>query len=240
MNLYEKYFDENCVDNIDEVLTVCNTANSVMKDRFGIFFKDPKTKEPAPKMVASIFAMIFDAIISYLEKQESRYSEKDINICNRLSIGYSTLENEDDEKQGSFVVYLRHNSIMKNLDDFNDPMMSAKEKCVQWNSENVIDQSEDIKKICDIALDYCDKLKVKFASSEFVMPIFITCYECLVNYVKVARRDNDEFEHEVNFVNCFTITARESENDLDDICITPTIDSKLKLKNDSIASAKNE
>ena len=82
-------------------------------------------------------------------------------------------------------------------------------------------------------------LDIMLASSEFVIPIFITIYDTVVNYLKIRRSELGTFEYEINFISCFNIKAMEGdENDI--IAIRPNIEAKLELKNDAVASSKFE
>jgi len=232
---YEKYFNEICKEDIDDVLTICSTASQIIYERFKIKLDDPK-------ITATIFSKTYEAILDYLESMEKEYSEFAIDMCNRFVIGYSTIESDDDEKEGNFMVYIRHlNSMNTSMDNASDNAnLKALELAVQWNTDNIIDQPTIIKDISAKAKDKCEKLDIYLVSSECIMPIFITIYENIINYIKIKRQELDKFEFEVNFASVFYIGARESEDDTCDIYIRPNIESKLKLKNDLIATAKHE
>ena len=232
---YEKYFSEICKEDVDDVLTICSTASQIIYEKFKIKLDDPK-------ITASIFSKTYEAILDYLESLEKTYSEFKLDICNRFVIGYSTIESEDDEKEGNFMVYIRHlNSLNTQMDNASDNAnLRALELAVQWNTDNVIEQPKIIKEISAKAKDKCEKLDIYLVSSETVMPIFITVYESIINFIKIKRKELDKFEYEINFASVFYIGARESEDDTADIYIRPNIESKLKLKNDLIATAKHE
>lgn len=236
---YVDYFNENVVEDRDEIVTICETAGKQLLEKFSLNFNDPETNKPNPMLVASCFAKIFDAFLISLEKLEKQYSAFEINVCGRFVIGYSTNQDDDDEKQGNFMVYIRHLNNSKKNDDNDDPSMNAKEKCVQWNAENITEQSELIKSISIEAITTLQEIDLVLASSECIMPIFVTVYEAIVNHLKIVRREMELFEHEINFVSCFFIGVREGE-DNDDIFIRPNIESKLRLKNDSLATTKYE
>ena len=232
---YEKYFNEICKEDEDDVLTICSTASQIIYEKFKIKFDDPK-------QVATVFSKTFEAILDFLQSLEKDYSEFKLNVCNRLVVGYSTIESDEDEKEGNFMVYIRHlNSINTQMDnDSDNANLKALELAVQWNTDNILDQPKIIKDISAKAEEKCKKIDIYLSSSELIMPIFITTYENIVNYVKIKRKELDKFEYEVNFASIFFIGAREAENDLADIYIRPNIESKLKLKNDAIATAKHE
>ena len=231
---FEKYFNEICKEDIDDNLTICSAAGQIIHEKFRIRRDDPK-------IYLCIFSCTFEAILDYLESMEKNNSSMNINICNRIEIGYSTIESDDDEKEGNFMVFIKHlnamNTQMDNLAD--NANLSSIELLVQWNTDNVIDKPKTITTIAAKAKDKLEKLDI-YIPSECVIPMFITIYESLVNFIKVKRKELKEFEYEINFGSVFYIGARESEDDTDDIYIRPSIESKLKLKNDAIATAKHE
>jgi len=232
---YEKYFSEICKEDVDDVLTICSTASQIIYEKFKIKIDDPK-------ILATIFSRTYEAILDYLESLEKDYSEFKIDICNRFVIGYSTIEDENDEKEGNFMVFIRHlNSLNTSMDNAADNAnLKSVELAVQWNTDNVLEQPKIIKDISARAKDKCEKTDIYMGSSECIMPIFVTTYENIVNYVKIKRKELDKFEYEINFASVFYIGARESEDDTSDIYIRPNIESKLKLKNDLIATSKHE
>ena len=232
---YEKYFDEICKEDIDDVLTICSTASQIIYEKFKIKLDDPK-------ITATIFSKTYEAILDYLESIETKYQSFKMDICNRFCIGYSTVESEEDEKEGNFMVFIRHmNSINTSMDNASDNAnLKALELAVQWNTDNILEHPKIIKDIAAKAKEKCEKIDIYLVSSECIMPIFITTYENIVNYVKIKRKELDKFEYEINFASVFYIGARESEDDTADIYIRPNIESKLKLKNDLIATAKHE
>ena len=232
---YEKYFDEICKEDIDEVLTISSTASQIIYEKFKIKLDDPKE-------TAVIFSKTFEAILDFLQNLEKDYSEFKINLCNRFVVGYTTIESEEDEKEGNFMVYIRHlNSLNTSMDnDSDNESLKATELAVQWNTDNILDQPKIIKDIASRAYEKLKKLDMYLVSSEVIMPIFITTYENIINYLKIRRKELDKFEYEINFASIFYIGARESEDDTADIYIRPNIESKLKLKNDAIATAKHE
>lgn len=230
---YEKYFEEFAHEDTEHILSICETASKIIWDRFRTRFDDPR-------LLASCFSKIFGSFLNKLEALEAEYSDFNINICDRLCMGYSTNEDDDDEKQGNFMVYIRHINANKKNEESDDPTAKAVERAVQWNTENIISQPELLRKISIDALEDLKHIDVSIGSSELIIPIFVTTYEAIINYIKVKRREEDAFEFEINFISCFYIGARESEDEMDDIYIRPNIESKLQLKSDIKASSKHE
>lgn len=245
---YVEYYQENCVEDQEFVNLVCQTAAERMKELFTLqFCAQTGTKSDGtpkyqtdPRLVAAIFSKTYDAILTNLEVAEKSYSNFEINLANRLVIGYSTTNDEDEEKQGNFMIFVKDLGFTPRPYETADGDMTANQLCALWNSENIQSQPEIIKKISESARKLLkQEIGVEFQSHEPVIPIFVTVYETLVQMLQIHRKEIDEFEFEVNFMSCFFIGAREGEFD-DDIYIRPNIESKLRLKNDSVASAKYE
>lgn len=245
---YINYFNENCIEDQEFTNLVLKTSAARLNDQFRLKFcvRDGSNPDGSARyaadvrLVGAIFCKIFDSILTSLEIAEKSYSNFDINMAKRLIIGYSTTEDDDDEKQGNFMIYLKDLGFEPRRYEKDDSIKSSNELCAAWNSENITEQPEIIKKISETALKMLKSdIDIEFNSSELVMPIFVTIYETLVSMLKTHRREIDEFEYEINFMSCFFIGARESEFE-DIIYIRPNIESKLRLKNDSLASAKYE
>lgn len=227
------YFNENAPEDQEDIMTICETASKQIRDKLKVRFDDPR-------LLGAVFSKIYDAILNKLESMETEYSDFTINIADRVSIGYTTSENDEDEKEGNFMVFIRHMNSNKKVDDVDDPTAKPHERAVQWNTENIIAQPDLLRNISVDAVEELKSINVQIGTSELIIPIFVFVYEAIISYLKIKRREKNEFEFEVNFMSCFYIGARESEDEFDDIYIRPNINSKLKLKNDVKASSKFE
>ena len=233
MDKFESYFNEYAVENQEDIITICESASITIWDRFRTRFDDPR-------LLAAISSKIYLAFMSTLKKLQKEYSSFNINICDRLEIGYNNKEDEEDEKVGNYNVYVRHLNNTKKSNEADDPTATPTERAVQWNTENVIDQPTVLRDISIVASESLKDIDINLATSELILPIFITVYEALVNFLKIKRRETDNFEYEINFMSCFTIGARETEDDFDQIYIIPPIEKKLDIKDDTIATSKHE
>ena len=241
MEAKEKYiatFEEICTENMDDVMTICLSATEQLQDKFKIGLTDDKGT-PDPRLAAVIFSKTFDCILDELKSQQKGKSEFNINICKRFNIGYTTNENADDEKVGNFCIYLNHLNVSSKQSTIDTTEEKSIVRCAQWNTVNIEDQPQIIKNISAAAIEELKKIDIVMKSSEAIMPIFITVYENIINYIIIKRAESNSYEYTINFVSCFDITAREAE-DGTDIVITPSINSKLYLKDDSNASGKYE
>jgi hypothetical protein len=235
MEKYEAYFNEMVQENEEDILTICETASRSLNDDIKIPINDPR-------LIGCIFSITYDSIIKKLKEVESSgdWLDQEINIANRLLIGFSTNENDDDEKMGNFMVYLRDNKITHKRIEVDDPMAPSKERSVQWMTENIQHNPSLLKDIAISSIKALKEYDIHIQDEEIIWPIFCYTYDSIVNYLKIKRAENNDFEFEIYFMSCFYIGARESEDDLIEIYITPNIESKLTLKDDTLASSSKD
>lgn len=231
MEKYLQYFNEICTEDVEDVLMICTTASKRLRDRF-------KIKIDEPKMLAAIFSKTYETVLRELQSLEKDYSEYQITFCDRFVMGYSTNQNESDEKEGNFMIYINHLNVIPSTDEV-DPQLSNKERCVQWNTDNIKTQPEEIKTIAAKTTEALKKIDIVLTSDEIIIPTFITVYETIIEVMKIRRKEQDKFEYEINFCSCFYVTVIEQDDqDTDIINIRSNIHGKLMLKNDAIASGK--
>ena len=230
---YLSFFEENVKEDEEHIFTICSTASKQIWDRFKIRFDDPK-------LLGTCFIVIYETFIEKLKSLQKEYSDFQIKICDRLEMGYTTNDNEEDEKSGNFMISIKHINCAKKNYDTEDPTATSRERSVHWNTNNIIAQPELLRQISIDAVEKLKKLEVTIGFEEIIIPMFVTVYESLVIYLKTKRKELDEFEFEINFMSCFYIGARESEDVEDTIYIRPNIAFKLELKDDASATAKNE
>lgn len=231
---YEVVFDELCIEDKEDIITICSAAQEKLRKAFKIDINDPK-------ILGVMFSKIYDSFFIELKKLESNFEKFNINIAGRLDIGFTTSNNEDDEKNGNFMAYIRHkNKMTKDGTESFESGSTTTERLVQWNTENIIDQSELLRKISISAIEALKEVDINLTSSEVIIPLFIIIYEEIVNYIKVKRSEIDSIKFEINFMGCFQIAALEDAEDIDKIVIRPSINTKLLMKDDERASSKYE
>lgn len=230
---YKEYYSQFVVEDREDIETICKTASSLINDRFRTNLGDDH------ELLGAIFIKTFETIVSNLSEFQSNYSSFKINICDRMEIGYSDLVDEDDEKQGNFMIFMRHLKSNKKNESTLDSGAKAKQLVTEWMSQNVVNTPKTITKISVDTLENLKNIEINVGISELIFPIFITTYETLINFLRVKRKELDKFEHEINFLGCFNIGARETDDD-DDIYINPHVADKLKLKSDEKISSKHE
>lgn len=227
-----RYYYDNIYEDEEDIQMISETANSILRDRFHISLNDHR-------LLTSAFLKIFEGFIEKLKTLQKEYDNFQINLANRLAIGFTNNENDDDEKSGNFMIFIQHLREATKVDNADDPTVSNIERAVQWNAENIIEQPELIRSLTIEAVKYLRDIDIQLANNEIIMPIFITYYESIINYLKIHRREADLFEMQLNY-SWFFIGAREGEDGRDTIFVRPSINGKLSLKSDITASSKDE
>lgn len=225
---YLNYFDEICVEDQEDVITVCDTASMVFYSRF-------KFKIDDPKLYGVIFSKTFETILNVLEESTKDHLALNINMVN-TEIGYTSVNTETDEKEGNLMFYIRYLYGKKKEGVKDDYDAKSKELCVQWNTENITENPDILRRISARAIEELKKIDVIIGFSDLIIPLFVTTMESLIEFVQIHRKETKKFEYEINFLSCFYISCLETE-DGDEISFRPSILSKLKIKNDAIASS---
>ena len=232
-------YDEYVVEDEDFVEQVGRTAAENIFNDFNINFSGNERTDGF-KMPIMIFIKTLEQIIMELEKQRSTMSSFEINIADRLVIGYSNTDGNysGDEKNGNFMIYLQDLGHYIAPNDDIRSGGSCREYISAWNNENMVKQPETLNRIAaKTATVLAKELDIQLLNHEFVFPIFVTVYETLVHILKITRRELKEEDFAVNFCNCFLIRAMEQDSGVDKIIIQPSIEFKMALKSDAIATS---
>lgn len=234
---YLTYFNETVHENEEDIITICEAASVKIWDQIRIKFGK---KADDAKLIGVMFAKTYDAIIKTLQGLEGKKNYEEINFCDRFVISVSTTEDEESEKLGNFMISITDTGKIHKDIEMDDADEDKKSRAVFWNTQNVKENPEIIREISMEAIKKLNEIDVFLEAYEFIPPFFSIVYDSIINYIKVKRREKDAYEFEVYFMSCFYIGARESDDGVDDIYIRPNIESKLGLKNDEKATAKND
>ena len=227
-----RYYEDNIYEDEDHIQMISETAISVIRERFSIVLNDHR-------LMTAAFLKIFESFIEKLKTLQKDYDNFQINLANRLAIGFTNNDNDEDEKSGNFMLFIQHLREATKVDNVTDPTVSNIERAVQWNAENIVENPDLIRSLTIEAVKYLNGIDIQIANNEIIMPIFISYYECIINYLKIYRREADLFEFQLNY-SWFFIGAREGEDGRDTVFIRPSINGKLSLKSDVNASSKDE
>ena len=234
-----KAYDSRTFENQKDIALICDTANKVIYDRFRVNLRRPDDPFFSYyKMTAMIFVETFRAIIQQLLDRRATNATYNINIGNRINIGFSNSDNDEDEKNGNFCPYVKDipHYTVKDDDDIKLDGHS-KEYIRNWNQENMIQNPEDTLTIANRALKSLKAIDINLGSPELVFPLFVTIYESIISYLKIRRRESEDDEFMINFCSCITVDCIGQVDGVDKITIIPAIEDKLNIKSDKNGTA---
>lgn len=230
----KRWFEENVAENRDELIEIGELANRILHDNLSLGLNDPMT-------TIAIYASIFETICDSVAEREDEWSDFCLNVADRIKIGYTTTDNENDEKSGNFMVFIQHvesTTSDEPLDEEEDDTIVI---ACQWNAANIKIQSDIIKEIAAKAKKNLENLiNIKIESSDFVIPMFCMIHRQIINYIRLKRVDNNQNEYEINMAGLYNIGVQETADGEEDIYFVPSISLKLKFKNDAVATGGNE
>lgn len=234
-----KAYDGRTFENQKDIALICDTANKVIYDRFRVNLRRPDDPFFSYyKMTAMIFVETFRAIIQQLLDRRATNATYNINIGNRINIGFSNSDNDEDEKNGNFCPYVKDIPHYTVKDDDDIKLDGhCKEYIRNWNQENMIQNPEDTLTIANRALKSLKAIDINLGSPELVFPLFVTIYESIISYLKIRRRESEDDEFMINFCNCITVDCIGQDDGVDKITITPAIEDKLNIKSDKNGTA---
>lgn len=234
-----KAYDSRTFENQKDIALICDTANKVIYDRFRVNLRRPDDPFFSYyKMTAMIFVETFRAIIQQLLDRRATNATYNINIGNRINIGFSNSDNDEDEKNGNFCPYVKDIPHYTVKDDDDIKLDGhCKEYIRNWNQENMIQNPEDTLTIANRALKSLKAIDINLGSPELVFPLFVTIYESIISYLKIRRRESEDDEFMINFCNCITVDCIGQDDGVDKITIIPAIEDKLNIKSDKNGTA---
>ena len=234
-----KAYDSRTFENQKDIALICDTANKVIYDRFRVNLRRPDDPFFSYyKMTAMIFVETFRAIIQQLLDRRATNATYNINIGNRINIGFSNSDNDEDEKNGNFCPYVKDIPHYTVKDDDDIKLDGhCKEYIRNWNQENMIQNPEDTLTIANHALKSLKAIDINLGSPELVFPLFVTIYESIISYLKIRRRESEDDEFMINFCNCITVDCIGQDDGVDKITIIPAIEDKLNIKSDKNGTA---
>lgn len=234
------WWEENIKENENELIMAGSIASKKLYDHFSFLIEDPKA-------IIGMYCIIFDNITKAIREQEKEYDNFSLDIADRLCIGYTTTSDEEDEKVGNFMIYMK-NLIMKSSEelssfekdedpaDLPDDDKPTIELLTNWNATNIKEQADIIKEIASKSKDDISKvLDYKTSTHEIVFPIFCTVHDSLLCELALEKQNKKKSDVEMNVAGWFTVGI-QSTDEGDDIYFDPSPSLKLKFKDDSLAS----
>ena len=235
------FMKDSLCEDFDIIESIADTANRTLYEKY-------KIKIDSWALSTAIFLKTFESICVMLKSKEKDYSSYAVNFMNRFIVSFNSNINDEDEKTGNFMIYLRHVGGDTVKDTFVDPTDTPLTRVSDWNKDNLISKIDDgvakkqpelTRKMSLLAVDYINKINIKLANNEVIFPMFINFYDSVITVCKLARKDRDLPKLEVN-LGLLRIVVKEGPDGRDIIELKPDIAGKLNIKDDKLASSANE
>ena len=235
------FMKDSLCEDFDIIESIADTANRTLYEKY-------KIKIDSWALSTAIFLKTFESICVMLKSKEKDYSSYAVNFMNRFIVSFNSNINDEDEKTGNFMIYLRHVGGDTVKDTFVDPTDTPLTRVSDWNKDNLISKIDDgvvkkqpelTRKMSLLAVDYINKINIKLANNEVIFPMFINFYDSVITVCKLARKDRDLPKLEVN-LGLLRVVVKEGPDARDIIELKPDIAGKLNIKDDKLASSASE
>lgn len=235
------FMKDSLCEDFDIIESIADTANRTLYEKY-------KIKIDSWALSTAIFLKTFESICVMLKSKEKDYSSYAVNFMNRFIVSFNSNINDEDEKTGNFMIYLRHVGGDTVKDTFVDPTDTPLTRVSDWNKDNLISKIDDgvvkkqpelTRKMSLLAVDYINKINIKLANNEVIFPMFINFYDSVITVCKLVRKDRDLPKLEVN-LGLLRIVVKEGPDGRDIIELKPDIAGKLNIKDDKLASSASE
>lgn len=235
------FMKDSLCEDFDIIESIADTANRALYEKY-------KIKIDSWALSTAIFLKTFESICVMLKSKEKDYSSYAVNFMNRFIVSFNSNINDEDEKTGNFMIYLRHVGGDTVKDTFVDPTDTPLTRVSDWNKDNLISKIDDgvakkqpelTRKMSLLAVDYINKINIKLANNEVIFPMFINYYDSIITVCKLVRKDRDLPKLEVN-LGLLRVVVKEGPDGRDIIELKPDIAGKLNIKDDKLASSASE
>ena len=235
------FMKDSLCEDFDIIESIADTANRTLYEKY-------KIKIDSWALSTAIFLKTFESICVMLKSKEKDYSSYAVNFMNRFIVSFNSNINDEDEKAGNFMIYLRHVGGDTVKDTFVDPTDTPLTRVSDWNKDNLISKIDDgvakkqpelTRKMSLLAVDYINKINIKLANNEVIFPMFINFYDSIITVCKLVRKDRDLPKLEVN-LGLLRVVVKEGPDGRDIIELKPDIAGKLNIKDDKLASSASE
>lgn len=231
-----RWFNEYAVDDKDKIKIICDMTAKSAKDQFNMVLKSGNTE-----VYAVVFYATFNEILSFIRKKQKMYNEFTIQIANSVNIGYCNNNNDDNEKVGNFFPILEYCNVNRNI--VNEDSVTEDttvSNFIRWKELNIKKNSESVREISSNAYNtLISDYHVSLRTDEAVIPLFCIFMDNIASYLKFLFKESEGTASEVhlNVLGLFdAYYSYNEESDEEIIEYTPSIATKLALKQDDVAS----
>lgn len=223
------WFRENVVESVDDIRQIGENACRTLHSKLSMTM-DAET-------VIAVYGKIFEVICDVLRSRREEWDEFVINIAGRFAIGFSSTENEEDEKQGNFMVFMKHLETPSSDDSLDEEETDTIALSVQWNAANIKEQAEVMKEISSKAMTTLSKiLNLKVGSDEFIIPTFCIIHSEIIKFIRLKRVTENAADYEVNVAGYYVAGIHETDDAEEEVYFEPSVSLKRSFKGDLLAS----
>lgn len=232
MTASERWFDNYAVDNVEDLLAIGALARDAVNESIKVDLGNAKN-------VMAIYGVIFEALVETVGEYQKSHDSYEVELADRLGIGFNNDDNEDDEKSGNFNLVMWH---VENKDKNADEPMDADEDSsvvlsTEWNSKNITDNKEFANRFMINGLKKLKEIiNIPSESHEFIAPVFCIIHTQILKYINLKFGESADHQFELNVMGLYTIGIQITDNADLDIYYHPTIYGKLSMKNDAVAA----
>lgn len=223
------WFKENIIENVDDIKQIGENAARTLHTKLSMDL-DATT-------VIAVYGKVFEVLCNVLKSRREEWDEFAINVAGRFVIGFSSSENDEDEKQGNFMVYMKHLETSSSDDSLDDEETDTIALSVQWNAANVKEQAEVMREISSKGMTELSRvLNLKVGSDEFIIPTFCIIHSEIVKYIKLKRVTENSADYEINVAGLFLAGVHETDDAEEEVYFEPSVSLKRFFKGDLLAS----
>lgn len=230
----EDWFANNVFEQKEELIKIGEEANKMLFEQLAMEINNPKT-------TIALYVSTFSTICEVLKSRQEVDDEFCINIADRFKIGYTNVSNDDEEKDGNFMIYIQHVDMQHPYESLDEDETDTAVLCALWNAANIKVQAETIKEIAVKGRkNMSNMINIKLDKDEFVMPLFAITHDAIVNHVKRTRTDSDLQDYQLNVAGLYTIGESIDVENVPEMYFEPSITLKLMLKDDANAGSTED
>ncbi len=229
----EEWFNENVKENREDIINIGELAKVALSDTIGLGC--------TPEQAMSVYGAIFNTIIELLQSRRDENDKFHINMANRLEIGYTSTDDDDAEKSGNFMIYMKHLAGVKSDEMLDEDEDETVVLATQWNSINITEQVDILNELGKLAVaNVLDKVGIGIGHPEIISAIFCIIHEQIVAYATIKSSASEDFQVEYNICNLYDIRVKINEDGEQVVEYPQQIGGKLSLKSDAKATGSKE
>lgn len=227
----EQWFDENIVQDQDEILKFGMFASLALKNKFCVDIK--------PKTVIALYVNTANAFFEILKGKQKNYKSYNIGIDGYFNIGFSNSEDSDEEKSGNFCpYYISEQNIVLNEPEGSGE--STETLCIKWSANHITADTDAISSVAASAMQKLKDLKIFVGNSaDTLIPIFCVIHAALCGFIRMRKAELNQDILQYSFSDTLDVICTIGEDGKDVVIFTPTM-TKLGIKDDFKANRQME